>query len=141
MNKVIKNNRALATVVVLAVLLTACATFVRTSYQTLSSVATIVDTARNGYNEFYKAGQITPELAAKVEKAYQIYQQAMGVAVQAVRAYQNLAATGVVVSPDSANKAIQDAQDATNTLLSAFADAGCPKVEPVVIEKVTAKVK
>ena len=141
MTKVLKNNRALATIIVLAIVISACTTFVRTSYQTLSSVATIVDTARSGYNEFYKAGQVTPEFAAKVEKAYPIYQQAMMIAVQGVRAYQNLAATGAIVSPDSANKAIQNAQDATNDLLAAFAEAGCPKTEPVVIEKVTVKVK
>ena len=141
MNKLLKSNKMLATVVILALTITSCATFVRTSYQTLSSVATIVDFARNGYNEFYKAGMVKPELAAKVEQAYPIYQQSMGLAVQAVKAYQNLAATGVIVSPDSANLAIQNAQDKTNELLAAFAEAGGPKVEPVTIEKIVVKGK
>ena len=141
MNKLLKSNKMLATVVILALTITSCATFVRTSYQTLSSVATIVDFARNGYNEFYKAGMVKPELAAKVEQAYPIYQQSMGLAVQAVKAYQNLAATGVIVSPDSANLAIQNAQDKTNELLAAFAEGGGPKVEPVTIEKIVVKGK
>ncbi len=141
MNNISKTNKLLATMIILAITVTACTTFVRTSYQTLSSVATIVDTARNGYNEFYKAGMVKPELAAKVEQAYPIYQQSMGLAVQAVKAYQNLAATGVIVPPDSANLAIQNAQDKTNELLAVFAEAGGPKVEPVTIEKIVVKGK
>ena len=141
MNKLLKSNKMLATVVILALTITSCATFVRTSYQTLSSVATIVDAARNGYNDFYKAGMVKPEVAAKVEQAYPIYQQAMTLAVQGVKAYQDLAATGVLASPDSANLAIQNAQDKTNELLAVFAEAGGPKVEPVTIEKIVAKGK
>ncbi len=133
------NTKKITVLLTMAIMLAACTTFVRTSYQTLSSVATIVDTARGGYNEFYKAGQITPELATKVEKAYPVYQAAMQVAISGVRAYQNLAATGIIVSPDSANKAIQDAQDATNALLATFAEAGLPKTDPLVIEKIVAK--
>lgn len=137
----ITNTKKYTVLLLMAIMVASCTTFVRTSYQTLSSVATLVNTAREGYNEFYSAGRITPELATKVEKAYPLYQASMNTAIAGVKAYQNLIATGAVVSPDSANKAIQTAQEDTNTLLAAFAEAGLPKTDPVVIEKIVPKVK
>lgn len=136
MYNITQRKTIIAYVMIATMLVAACGTFVKTSYQTLSSVATIVDTARGAYNEFYKAGKVTPELAKTVEKSYAVYQVSMNFAIQSVRAYQNLASKGSVVSPDSANKAIQDAQDCTNALLTAFSDAGVPKQEKVLIEKI-----
>lgn len=132
----LKKNRTLTSIIVLALMVSACASFVKTSYQTLYSVATVVDTARKTYNDFYKKGDVSPELALKVEKAYMTYQGAMTLAVNSVRFYQEKQKAGEKISPAAANASITVAQDAVNLLLNVFTEAGVPKQYPVTIEKV-----
>lgn len=121
---------------ILIVALVSCASFVRNSYVTLSTAATVVEVARATYADFYAAGKVPQELDDKVAKVYANYQKGMHDAVDATRAYAAaLVAFGPNASPDAANKAIDAAQLVIIDLFNLFTKAGVEAQAPTIQRK------
>lgn len=124
-----------AALAILVFTLTGCASFTKTSYQTLATTAVMVDSARGAYSTFYKEGKVSPELDVKVLAAYTKYQSAMKVAIKSVQLYDNLKKQGLTVSPNQANTNIGYLQVAISELFKLFTDAGVPKLGDIPVEK------
>jgi hypothetical protein len=114
---------------------TGCATFTKTTYQTLATTATMVNAARSAYDTFYKEGKVPAATEAKVVVAYAKYQNAMRVAINSVRLYDNLKAQGLTVSPEQANANIALVTSAISELFKLFTEAGVPALGPIAVEK------
>jgi hypothetical protein len=72
--------------VLFAPLLTGCASFERTAYQTVGSVQITVDVAMQGWGAWVAAGKGTIAQEAAVKKAYQQYQLAAVTVIDAAKA-------------------------------------------------------
>jgi len=134
-----QKNRSISIAVILTLVLavSACASFVRTSYVTVATVAQVVDVARGTYADFYAAGKVPQPVDDKVLIAYTKYQKSMHEAVSATRAYElSVKAAGTGASTDAVNKAIDALQLAVNDLFSLFTKAGLKTETPTIQRKV-----
>jgi len=68
---------------------TGCASFEKTSYRTLASVAVSVDQAMMAWGDYVKAGFATPDSQVRVKEKYSLYQRSMAAAKAAKVAYDN----------------------------------------------------
>lgn len=103
-----------APLLLMALVLSACASFTSDSYKVINATETLVDTAMKEYGVQYQAHQTTPDFDAKVKAAYQGYQAAALAAVNAVKGYDTLKNKG------SVDTAIADFQQAAVGLLNLF---------------------
>ena len=126
-----KSHVYFAIILPLVILSISCASFTTNAFKSLGVTATLVDTARQVYNnEFYSQGKVTPEFDAKVLKAYTAYQSSMKLAMTAVQDYQKLADLGQKPDVTMVNKALADLTKAVTDVLALFNQAGVPSVTP-----------
>lgn len=129
--KFVKKSHVYIAIILPLILILGCASFTTNAFKSLGVTATVVDTARQVYNnEFYDQGKITPEFDAKVLKAYTAYQSSMKLAMTAVQDYQKLADLGQKPDVTMVNKALADLTKAVTDVLALFNQAGVPKVVP-----------
>ena len=131
MNKLRKFKGLPVILAVLIIPILACSSFVATSYQTLGTTATIVEDARQVYNDYYNQGKITPDVDAEVQKAYAAYQASMNTAIDAVKLYQ----AGGSTDTTKINTVLSDVANLVNTLLDLFTKAGVPALQHVQIKE------
>jgi len=90
MRKISKNLAVVLAVVMIA----ACASTstVQVVYKVDAATIGVVDTAMKAYGELFRAGKISPDLELKIDKAHEMYRQAMEANVIAGKAYADVVA-------------------------------------------------
>lgn len=81
-----KTLRTLLSIFALMAFISGCASSPQAAaYKTLESVSKAEQAAMNIYGEAYRAGNVSPELRAKIRKAHEDYQSAMTAAIELAR--------------------------------------------------------
>lgn len=105
-----------------------------TAYKTIRTQAELVDSVRSIYHkEFYKKGKVTMEVDAEVDKYYQLYQQAMTVAIQTYKITSQLKALKAAPEEPKQDVTITNYRKAINNFFLALEKAGM-KVKPIKVE-------
>lgn len=127
-------------ILIVVVYTTACGAFSKTddsvlsAYKAIRTQAELVDSVRSIYHkEFYKKGKVTPEMDADVDKYYQLYQQAMTVAIQTYKITSQLKALKAAPEEPKQDITITNYRRAINDFFAALGRAGM-KVKPIKVE-------
>lgn len=112
------------TILLLSVMLVACSSFIKTSYQTLGTTVHIVEAARQAYNNVYSLGGVSPDLDSKISALWPKYQDAMNAAISSSKAYQVATQNGLPASKEEVNIAIGNVEVLVNDLIALFSKAG-----------------